>query len=39
MSKGIGEEKEIPRNISMTLEEMKVRKQLDLRRWYCIARP
>ena len=30
---------EIPRNLTITQEEMRVRKQLDLRRWFCMARP
>ncbi len=30
---------EIPRNLSITQEQMAKRKQMDLRRWYCMARP
>ena len=29
----------IPLNISITQEEMKLRRCLDIRRWYCLSRP
>ncbi|TNV72832.1 hypothetical protein FGO68_gene3150 [Halteria grandinella] len=30
---------EIPRNLTITQDQMALRKQLDLKRWFCIARP
>lgn len=30
---------EIPRNLTITKEQMALRKQLDMRRWFCMARP
>lgn len=30
---------EIPTKITTTVEDIKERKVLDLRRWYCISRP
>jgi len=30
---------EIPRNLTITQEQMSFRKHLDLRRWYCMSRP
>ena len=30
---------EIPRNLTITQEQMAARKVMDQRRWYCLARP
>ena len=32
-------EKLIPRNLQITQEEMAKRKVMDIRRWFCMARP
>lgn len=29
----------IPRNLAITQDEMKLRRCLDIRRWYCLSRP
>ena len=29
----------VPTNLSITQEEMKERRCLDIRRWYCLSRP